>query len=250
MVEQLTRKIFLAFMLFMGFILWSGALRAQANNQTEAIRKLGFEAAEATELLRHIELLKKALPAYNDSTQSYEMLLDITGSYGNIIQLLNKRKVKAVSLFEIYPESRELLQTGRKAQTRLQYLEKNDRRIQMRKMFRMLEEELLTAGIPKADVSTMLKGFASRVTQQINKKNGHFEGFLRDTHLVTMELASLGQAAMQEGKQQYTLNEECRSAVKRMRNTELHQDEEFAKQTKWTRVIEKIIQIGELILSY
>lgn len=185
-------------------------------------------------------LSKKVL----DSTANYEELRQVVSAYELMISVANLNKIKPAVIIEAYPPAKQLLMVANKARLRLKTLEEKDVRVKFRVESKRLEDEMHVAKIgDDSNVVEMLK-ILSFTEEKLIKQNPLHLSYLTDLHVVTKDLILICDQLEDDMKAKIQVKPDFASAVDRIKNSDLHHDEEFKKIFTHTKVVEKLIEVG------
>ncbi|MCU0449917.1 MAG: hypothetical protein MUC97_08750 [Bernardetiaceae bacterium] len=233
-------------LLIVFFLLVVGRLAAQnAPQPVEVLVKNGLSQPEAQAVDGHMTALKAQSPKIQDSTATYEELQLAAKSYQEVGQVLMGKKIKLMHLLAAYPDGRELMQLGKVAKQKLEALEANDWTIRFKKTTLGLDEELRKQGF-KGNTEAMLLAFVQKLTA-LRKTRPQNESYLLDATVVANQLAAVSKS-LRTGED-FITNAQFAAAIKRLRRTDLHHDEEFGKKVGYVSLFEKLIATGETFPS-
>jgi hypothetical protein len=233
-------------LLLLLFLWLAGPLAAQnAPQPVEVLVKNGLSQPEALALDGQLAVLKAQSPKIQDSTATYEELQLAAKSYHEVGQVLMGKKIKLMHLLAAYPDGRELMQVGKVAKQKLEAMEANDWTIRFKKTIVVLDEELRKQGF-KGNTETMLSTFVQKLTA-LRKARPQNESYLLDATVVANQLA-LVTKALRTGDD-FITNAQFAAAIKRLRRTDLHHDEEFGKKVGYVSLFERLITTGETFPS-
>jgi hypothetical protein len=232
------------------FVIWwclaSAPLLAQDKPlPAELLVKAGVSRTDAVVIDTELRTIQQYTAKVKDSTATYEELQIVRKSYQTIYDLLLEKKIKPATLFVAYPDSKETIAHGRTAKGRAEYLEANDTGIKFRKSANQLDEELRKANFGKANTPTdaMLTAFGKRLAVLL-KNRPQNESFLLDSQIIVGQLAAVSLAL--RTKTDYVIDQQFGAAIKRLRRTDLHHDEEFAQHVGYKEIFERLIAAGEV----
>jgi hypothetical protein len=211
----------------------------------ELLVKAGVSRPDAVVIDTELRTIQQYAAKVKDSTATYEELQIVRKSYQTIYDLLLEKKIKPATVFVAYPDSKETIGHGRTAKGRAEYLEANDWTIKFRKSASLLDEELRKANFGKANTPTdaMLTAFGKRLTVLL-KNRPQNESFLLDSQIIVNQLAAVSLAL--RTKTEHVTDQQFASAIKRLRRTDLHHDEEFAQHVGYKEIFERLIAAGEV----
>jgi hypothetical protein len=211
----------------------------------ELLVKAGVTRQDAVIIDTELKLIQGLTAKIKDSTATYEELQIVRKSYQAINALLLEKKIKPATVMVAYPESREIIGLGRTAKARADYLEANDWSIKYRNSATLLDDELRRANFGKGTTPTdvMLVAFGKKLEVML-KNRPQNESFLLDSRIIVNQLAAVSHALRTGGE--YVTDNQFAAALKRLRRTDLHHDEEFAQHVGYKAIFERLIASGEI----
>jgi len=211
----------------------------------ELLVKGGVSRQDAVVIDTQLRAIQTYTTKIKDSTATYEELQIVRKSYQAINSLLQEKKIKPATIMVAYPESREIIGFGRTAKARADHLEANDWSIKFHKSTDLLDDELRKAAFGKSNTTTevMLLAFGKKI-EVLLKNRPQNESFLLDSKIIVSQLAAVSTALRSGGE--FVTDNQFAAALKRLRRTDLHHDEEFAQHVGYKEIFERLIGTGEI----